>query len=94
MNELVLNAAKYAYPDRPGERIAVTVARTENRDFSVSVRDNGIGLPADFDAKASRRLGARLTQALSAQLDATLTQASDAQGTRFHLVAPLEARRG
>jgi two-component sensor histidine kinase len=94
MNELVLNAAKYAYPDRPGQPIAVTVARTENRGFSVSVRDLGIGLPADFDLKASKRLGARLTHALSAQLDAELTHASDDLGTQFQLVAPLEARRG
>lgn len=94
MNELVLNAAKYAYPDRPGELIAVSIALEENRGFSIAVRDHGIGLPADFDAKAAKRLGARLTQALSAQLDAKLSQASDDQGTRFHLVAPLEARRG
>jgi two-component sensor histidine kinase len=90
INELVLNAARYAYPDRPGESIWVQVVKTGNRAFLVSVRDEGVGLPSGFDATISKRLGTRLVTALSKQLDAELTQPLSAKGTHFSLLIPLE----
>jgi two-component sensor histidine kinase len=38
---------------------------TENEAIAVSVRDEGVGLPPGFDPAASKRLGARLVNALS-----------------------------
>ena len=49
INELVSNAGKYAYPDRPGGPIWVTIAQTEKRKVAVSIRDEGVGLPVGFD---------------------------------------------
>ena len=46
INELVSNAGKYAYPDRPGGPIWVTVAQIEKRTITLSIRDEGVGLPA------------------------------------------------
>src|SRR4029077_9961981 len=46
INELVSNAGKYAYPDRPGGPIWVTVAQIEKRAVAISIRDEGVGLPA------------------------------------------------
>src|SRR6186713_1697171 len=45
INELVSNAGKYAYPDRPGP-IWVTVAQIEERAVALSIRDEGAGMPA------------------------------------------------
>jgi two-component sensor histidine kinase len=91
-NELVSNAGKYAYPKRPGETIWVEVAQVDDGKLSVSVRDRGIGLPPGFDPQKSRRLGARLVTALSAQLDAELRwPAKDEAGATFVLVVPLSA---
>ena len=43
VNELVLNAGKYAYPSSTGGSIWVRLLRTEGNLISVSVRDEGIG---------------------------------------------------
>src|SRR5262249_44103774 len=67
INELVSNAGKYAYPDRTGGSIWVRV-QTENEAIAISVRDEGVGLPPGFDPAASKRLGARLVNALYGEL--------------------------
>jgi two-component sensor histidine kinase len=90
INELVSNAGKYAYPDRPGP-IWVTVAQLEERVIALSIRDEGIGLPAGFDPAKSKRLGTRLVSALSEQLGAEFTKPASATGTNFALLVPLEA---
>jgi len=90
INELVLNAAKHAYTDRSGKRIAVRVVQSDQSTLSVSVVDEGVGLPAGFDPAKSKRLGARLVTALSRQLDAVLTQPNSPNGTNFTLLVPLE----
>ena len=74
VTELALNAAKHAYPDRPGEPIWVRVASADGNAFLISVRDEGVGLPAGHDPSASKRLGTRLITALSKQLGAELTR--------------------
>ena len=90
VNELVLNAGKYAYPDPTGGLIWVRIVRTEKNLVSVSVRDDGIGLPAGFDPTTSKRLGSRLTNALAKQLGAELTRPFTAVGTNFTLLIPLD----
>lgn len=90
VNELVLNAGKHAYPDHPGGAIWVRIVRLETNALLVSVRDEGAGLPAGFDATTSRQLGARLINALSKQLGAELTRPTTAVGTHVTLLVPLD----
>jgi len=88
INELVSNAGKYAYPDGAAGSIWVRLAQSENHAVAVSVRDEGVGLPATFDPMTSRRLGTRLVNAMSKQLGAELTRPSSAVGTTFTLLVP------
>ena len=91
LNELVSNAGKYAYPDRPGGSIWVRlVLQPDNKSISVSVRDEGVGLPPGFDATASKGLGTRLVNALSKQLGAELTRPMSPIGTDCQLLVPLK----
>lgn len=90
VNELVLNAGKYAYPDRPGGPIWVRLVRMDENHVLVSVRDEGTGLPASFDPATSKRLGTRLIKALTKQLNAEMTQPASANGTHFTLLIPLQ----
>jgi two-component sensor histidine kinase len=90
INELVSNAGKYAYPDRAGGLIWVWV-HTENEAIAVSVRDEGIGLPPGFDPATSKRLGARLVNALSKQLGGELARLPVPTGTNFTLHIPLRS---
>lgn len=93
INELVLNAGKYAYPDGTNGPIFVRLVRTPDGRVLVSVRDEGAGLPPGFDPAASKRLGTRLTRALARQLGAELTQPASTIGTTFTLLVLPEAAK-
>jgi len=90
VNELVLNAGKYAYPASNEGMIWVRIVQTDKNFASVSVRDEGIGMPAGFDPTTSKRLGSRLINALAKQLRAELTRPFSAIGTNFTLLIPLD----
>jgi two-component sensor histidine kinase len=92
ITELVSNAGKYAYPDGPGGTIWVAVMlRPGRQSILISVRDEGVGLPVGFDPTTSKRLGARLVNALSKQLGGELTRPTSPIGTNFTLLVPLAA---
>src|SRR5262245_37939128 len=90
INELVSNAGKYAYPDRPGGSIWVRV-QTENEAIAISVRDEGVGLPPGFDPAKSKRLGTRLVNGLSKQLGGEVTRPPTPIGANFTLRIPLQS---
>jgi two-component sensor histidine kinase len=89
VNELITNSTKYAYP-KGGCEVWLDVAHSDNA-ISVAVRDQGIGLPVDFDIHSGRRLGMRLVNALSAQVHADLQVRRRNPGTEFLLTIPTKA---
>jgi two-component system, sensor histidine kinase PdtaS len=65
LNEAITNAIKYAFPgNRPGE-IEISMTRHRERQVCLSVSDNGIGLPGDWQKKTGNSLGLKLMQGLS-----------------------------
>jgi len=84
-----LNAGKHAYPNSAGGSIWVRVVQKDKDLVQISVRDEGVGLPAGFDPLTSKRLGSRLINALAKQLEAELTQPVSAVGANFLLLIPL-----
>ena len=89
INELALNSGKYAYPDCLEGSIWVRLVQTEKQAVLISVRDEGVGLPANFNPTTSKRLGTRLVTALAKQLGAELTRPLSPTGTNFTLLVPL-----
>jgi two-component sensor histidine kinase len=89
-----LNAGRHAYAESSGGSIWVRVVRKEKGVVLVSVRDEGIGLPAGFDPTTSKRLGSRLVNALAKQLGAELTRPVSAVGSNFTLLIPLDTASG
>ena len=89
-NELITNAAKHAFQEgsSPG-RIAVRLKETTDAALSLSVSDNGPGLPADFNMAQSKGLGMRVVMALTKQLGGNITHHSGADGTEFILSIPI-----
>jgi two-component sensor histidine kinase len=69
VNELVINALKYAYPDGSGP-IHVEVSRTGDQ-IGLAVVDKGIGFSAT-PAPGSTGLGRRIVDALAAQREAQI----------------------
>jgi two-component sensor histidine kinase/PAS domain-containing protein len=70
LNELVTNAFKYAYPDGRGE--IVIQLSSEDDYVCIAVSDHGVGMPADFNCKASKSLGMMLVDVLTKQLNGRL----------------------
>lgn len=89
VTELVTNAAKYAYPEGTPGPIEVRLDQDDVGRVQLSVADNGAGLPAGFDAAASRGLGMRITRALASQLGAEIQVRPRTPGAEFVLLMPL-----
>jgi two-component sensor histidine kinase len=92
VNELVTNAIKHGLAGRSDGHIWVRLALSKENTVVISVRDNGVGLPADFDLGKRRGLGMRIVGALSKQLHAAISHRCDADGTEFVLTVPLQLR--
>jgi len=84
INELIINILKYAFPEHEQGRIEITIKKA-GEYINLIVKDNGIGLPENFDSKNSESLGLQLVHTLIKQLDGTLIVSSD-NGAKFSFV--------
>jgi two-component sensor histidine kinase len=89
INELVTNAVKHGLSNRSDGHVWVRLARNEENSVVISVRDDGAGLPPDFDLRRSKGLGMRIVAGLSEQLPAVISHRGDSNGTEFVLTFPL-----
>jgi two-component sensor histidine kinase len=90
VNELVTNAVKYAFSNRDHGRIYVRLTQQNTGTARVSVRDDGIGLAADFDLTKSKGLGMQIVTGLAKQLGADITRTIQDEGNEFVLLVPCE----
>jgi len=63
VNELVTNALKYAFPedrDRGGEDEISIKFELQEDEYVLTVSDNGVGLPAEYDWRTTQSLGMKL----------------------------------
>jgi two-component sensor histidine kinase/HAMP domain-containing protein len=86
LNELLTNAYKHAFPGGRGGTITLGLREVAG-GFELSLADDGVGLPADFDWKEAKTLGLTLVASLVGQLhgEAELTGKA---GTAFSLRFP------
>jgi two-component sensor histidine kinase len=88
VNELIANAAKHAYKNETGGKIWIKVDRDARGTLVITVRDDGAGLPPDFDISKAKGLGMRIVTSFAKQLSATLAVHSREPGTEFVLSMP------
>ncbi|MBP1928326.1 PAS domain S-box-containing protein [Methanolinea mesophila] len=86
VNELVTNAIKYAFRGKDEGTIRVSMRGTPD-GFTLTVKDDGIGLPPDIDPEKTESLGLQLVFVLSRQIDATVEIVRD-QGTCISIHVP------
>ncbi|MGA8435652.1 MAG: hypothetical protein WB713_12845 [Methyloceanibacter sp.] len=55
-----------------------------------ALRDDGIGLAADFDLTKSKGLGMQIITALAKQLSAVITRTTQGEGNEFVVSVPCE----
>jgi two-component system, sensor histidine kinase PdtaS len=87
VKELITNACKYAYGDNSVKSVWVRIGRDEER-ISLSIRDEGVGLPPGFDVAKGNGLGMSIVNGLVEQLGATFSVKRRDPGTEFTLVLP------
>lgn len=83
VNEIVCNALKHAFPADHCGKITISLHKDQGR-LNLAIRDNGVGLPDDFDPSRSNSLGMTLILGLSRQLGADFQFEND-DGTRCTL---------
>ncbi len=78
VNELVLNAMKYAYPDGSMGPIRIGFKR-EGRAVTLTVEDEGVG----YDVNSVSGLGGRIVKAMATKLEGKMQQEAKPKGTRI-----------
>lgn len=69
-------------PDQPLDEALIVQG---NGSYSLTVQDNGVGMPSDLDPKQLQSLGLKIAYDLASQLQGTLTL-ERSSGTRFRLI--------
>jgi two-component sensor histidine kinase len=82
VNELVMNAVKYAYPAGAGPIHVDLNAQGDN--LVLSIADEGVGLNAETDPR-STGMGQRIVSAMASKLNATVERDPSHAGTRIVL---------
>src|SRR5437763_878889 len=85
VNELVMNAVKYAYPDGAGPIHIVLNADAD--DVELSIADDGVGLNVKTDPR-STGMGQRIVSAMASKLEANVERDPNHAGTRMLVQFP------
>jgi PAS domain S-box-containing protein len=88
LNELLTNAYKYAFSGRKKGESRITLKKRDNK-INLTVADNGIGLPEDFDLRTAKSMGLLLVNSLVNQLNGQLWY-DRKKGTTFSLSFDIE----
>jgi len=88
-NEFITNSLKHAFPMGRIGHISV-ILRQEGDSAVLTVCDNGVGLPEEFDITPPKGIGTELVQMLTDQLGGSLSCES-VRNTVFRLAFPLSA---
>ena len=72
INELITNVYKYAFPGNQTGNLWVKLLPEDEGKYSISICDDGIGLPEDFTMKTTQSMGTQIVGILIQQLEAKL----------------------
>ncbi len=85
VTELLTNAFKYAFQDMQTGEVIVSLKNKAAGELVLTVKDNGAGIPADFDLLNAESLGLKLVTGLAQyQLKGRIAVNRD-QGTEFQI---------
>ncbi len=84
INELVSNTLKHAFPDGREGEIGISLSEDGAGQYTLLVRDDGVGFPVDVDCHHTDTLGLQLVNSLIRQLKGTMQLHRD-NGTMFEI---------
>lgn len=87
INELVSNTFKHAFPEGKRGEVCVSLFPESEGQYTLIVKDNGIGFPKKMDFRNTKSLGMQLVTMLVDQLEGTIELKRD-EGTEFVISFP------
>lgn len=69
LNEAITNSLKYAFPGGREGQVRVSFTKAGDDNLLLSIADDGVGLPVEFDVDAVETFGFRLMKGLAEDLD-------------------------
>jgi two-component sensor histidine kinase len=90
VNELLSNSLEHAFTDKRPGVVQITL-RADGDKCTLSVGDNGRGLPPELDPIHATSMGLQLVRLLVEQLQGAL-QVDRSQGARFTIAFPLKTQ--
>jgi two-component sensor histidine kinase len=94
LNELLINALKYAFAGRAGGQILVKARISDCGVFELVVRDNGVGLPAQVNPRNPNTLGFRIISILVEHQMNGIWDARNEDGACITIQWPASTTRG
>jgi PAS domain S-box-containing protein len=82
VNELVSNSLKYAYKGIAAPNLSISLKRRPDKNYFLSVSDNGRGIPGNIDINHTKTMGLQLVNLLAEQLESEMAY-DGSHSTRF-----------
>ncbi|MDJ1483024.1 histidine kinase dimerization/phosphoacceptor domain -containing protein [Cytophagaceae bacterium YF14B1] len=93
VNEAVTNTIKYAFPDQKRGEVRISLKTTSLSLCQLTIKDNGIGLPAGLDIENTESLGMSLMRGLTQQLGGTF-QVNSQNGVALQITFEINRELG
>lgn len=87
VNEILTNTMKYAFEGRTDGQILIT-AVSDEKSASLTIQDNGVGMPESFDICTAKGFGMSLIKMMTEQIKGKI-QIERENGTKFTIEFPL-----
>ena len=92
--EVFINAMKYAHPSGVPLILMVDCSTSSDGRLTLTISDDGVGLPESFDAKNGGGMGFKVMRSLAAEIGGSLDIRSTHLGLSFRLSLPAGAMAG
>jgi|GEM_PF-2434589 two-component sensor histidine kinase len=86
VNELVSNSLKYAFNGKKEGQISVSLSKVKGDNLALRVKDNGVGLPENFDFKSTDSFGFQLVTILAENELKSKIKVNINGGTDFQII--------
>lgn len=90
MNEIITNSLKHFGPSDKRKAISIEFKQLENTDLFLNIKDNGKGLPIDFDPEKGESFGFKLILSLVKQLKGDIKWQTS-EGTELEIRLPYQS---
>ncbi|RKR12241.1 two-component sensor histidine kinase [Maribacter vaceletii] len=83
INETITNALKYGIVDDSEGEIHIAIKKEVNKEYVLTIGDNGVGFPETVNHKNTKSLGLKLIYSLTRQLKGSVIRDISKKGTNY-----------